>query len=200
MYAAHSLANVLGMSGDFKAALKIDEECIKITNEINSPRLKSPFFDNKAHCYMYTNSLDSAKYYFNECLKIDIASGNKKQIADSYSNLAYLSMFTKEYKTAEEQIFKSIDLLKQIKNRHNLAKSYDILADIYQSQGEFQKAFNAYRMFHDEWKLLIDEKKVASLAEYKIVYDTQKKKNNSQKIRCSCSRMKPIPSKKPQPS
>ncbi|MDI1257264.1 MAG: sensor histidine kinase [Flavobacterium sp.] len=175
LYAAHNLANVIGMSGDFKGALAIDEEGIRITDSLHSPRLKSTFLDNKAHCYMFTNRIDSAKYYFTECLKIDIASGNKKQIADSYSNLANLAMYQKDYPTAEDNIFKSINLLKQIKNRHNLAKSYDILADIYQSQGEFKKAFNAHKMFYDEWKLLIDEKKEAALAEYKIVYDTQKK-------------------------
>lgn len=175
LFAAHSLANVYGMKGEIDEALAIDEEGIRIGKKKKSDYILSTFYDNKANCMMFTNRLDSAQYYFNECLKLDIKTGNKKQIADSYSNLAQLAIFKRDFATAEKEVFKSIEILKDIKHKHNLAKSYSILADVYAQQKKYDKAFAAHKTFYDEYKSLIDDKKEASLAEFKIVYDTQKK-------------------------
>ncbi|HLA55721.1 MAG TPA: sensor histidine kinase [Flavobacterium sp.] len=181
--AAHLSANIYGMGGDFQKALEIDREGIRISDSINLPKLKSPFLDNKANCFFYTNQLDSAEYYFNECLKIDLSGGNKKQIADSYSNLAQVNAVKKNFAKAEQFAFQSIDLLKSIDGKPNLGKSYSILTDIYADQGEFQKALEAHNAQYLNYKAMIAEKEAASLAEFQIVYETQQKENKIQLLR-----------------
>jgi signal transduction histidine kinase len=173
--AAHTLANLYGMNGDYQSALKIDEEGLRIADSIKSRIEKVPFLDNKANCYMYSGQLDSAQYYFEECLKLDIASGNKKQIADTYSNLGNLASFQKDFKKAEALTLKSIAILKTVNNKFNLTKSYQILTDLYARKGEFKKALDAYITFHEEYRKMIDEKKEASLTEFKIIHETEKK-------------------------
>ena len=84
----HSLANIYGMSGNFANALKIDDACLKIAEKLNSNKIKVQFLDNKANCYMYSNKLDSAQFYFEKCLILDKLIGNPRQIADNYSNQA----------------------------------------------------------------------------------------------------------------
>lgn len=173
--AAHTLANVYGMNGDYESALKLDEEGLRIADSLHLSRVKVTFLDNKANCYMYSGKLDSAQYYFEECLKIDLASGIKKQIADTYSNLGNLASFQKNYPKAEAMTLKSIEILKTVNNKFNLGKSYEILSKIYAQQGNYKKALEAYTTFHNEYKKVIDEKKEASLAEFKILHDTEKK-------------------------
>ncbi len=173
--AAHSLANVYGMSDDFDRALQIDEEGIRISDSIHSDKIKATFLDNKANCFLYSGRLDSAEYYFNECLKIDIRSGNKKNIADTYSNLGNLASFQHDFKKAEALTLKSIDILDSVNNRFNLGKSYQILCEIYTREGDYKKALDANMKFYVEYKKAVNEKKEASLAEFKILHETDKK-------------------------
>ena len=178
--AAHILANVYGMSGDFDSALKIDEVGIKITDSINNPKIKSSFLDNKANCFLFSNRLDSAQYYFNECLKIDLAGGNKKQLADTYSNLGELFLMKNNFAKAEEYALKSVGVLKSIDGKPNLGKSYGILTEIYTKQRKFEKALEIQKLQFENKSQMINLKKEASEAEYKIVYETQKKENKIQ--------------------
>lgn len=173
--AAHTLANVYGMSGDYRSALKIDETGIRIADSIKSMSSKSSFMDNKANCYMFSGKLDSAEYYFRECLKIDLASGSKKQIADSYSNLGALASFQKDFDKAETLTLKSIGILESVNNKFNLSKSYQILSEIYERKGDYRKAHEADKKFFEEYKKMVNEKKEASLAEFRILHETDRK-------------------------
>ncbi len=173
--AAHSLANIYGASGDFERALKIDEMGIRISDSINAMKMKVSFLDNKANCFLFSNRMDSAYYYYKECLKLDLIIGNKKQIADTYSNLGQFFLMKGNYSEAENQVQESIILLKSIDAKPNLDKSYNILTEIYASQNQYEKAFAIQKQQMENNQLMIEEKEAASLSEYKIVYETQQK-------------------------
>lgn len=173
--AMHSLANLYGMKGNFAKALELDEIGIAICDSINAPKIKVSFLDNKANCFLYSNQMDSAYFYFNECLKLDLRIGNKKQIADTYSNLGQFFRMKKNYPEAERQIKKSIEILKSVDAKPNIGKAYTILAEIYTNQNQFQKAFETQRLQMLNTKAMIEEREANALAEYKIVYETQKK-------------------------
>ncbi len=175
LISAHTLANVYGMSGDFERALAIDKEGIAIADKIKTPRNKVMFLDNKANCFMYSNRLDSAAYYFQECLKIDRQVGERKQIADTYSNLGNLAIFQKDYAAAEKHLNSSITLLKEINQKPNLITAYEILVDLYQREGKLKEALAAEFEKEKTYQAVISEKKEAALAEFKILYETQKK-------------------------
>lgn len=172
---SHALANVYGMNGEYDKALKLDEEGIRMSDSIGSEKIKAMFLDNKANCFMYSNQLDSAQYYFDECLKLDLKIKNNKQIADSYSNLGYLSSLKKDYPKAEKLLFKSIDMLKTIKHKPNLSKAYSLLVGVYEQQKKFEKALKVQKEYQKDYKLIIDERKEASLAESRIIHETQQK-------------------------
>lgn len=171
----HSLANYYGMNGNFDKALSLDEMGLRICDSLSIDKMKVSFLDNKANCFLFSNRMDSAYYYFNECLKLDIKIGNKKQIADTYSNLSQFFLMKKDYKTAEKHAKTSIVLLKTIDGKPNLAKSYDILSEIYTSQNQYQKAFEVQKERMANYKLMLQDREASASAEYKIVYETQKK-------------------------
>lgn len=173
--AAHTLANIYGQIGDLESALKIDEMGIRVSDSIKAMKMKVSFLDNKANCFLFSNRLDSAYFYYNECLKLDLIIGNKRQIADSYSNLGQFFMMKGNYPEAEKQVEKSIEILKTLDTKPNLLKSFDILTEIYIRQNQFKNALEIRNEQLAIHKLMIEEKEAAALSEFKIVYETQKK-------------------------
>lgn len=175
LISSHTLANAYGMTGEYAKALAIDKECISISNKLKSPRNTVTFIDNKANCFMYSNQLDSADYYFKECLKIDLQIGEKKQIADTYSNLGNLAIFKKDYDEAEINLYKSIHIFKEINQKPNLVNTYEILVNLYRIQGKYEQAMSTQFEKEKAYRDLISLKKESALAEFKILYETQKK-------------------------
>jgi signal transduction histidine kinase len=175
LIASHTIANIYGMNGEFDKALKIDDNCILICDSIKSNHSKVTFLDNKANCFMYSNRLDSAKYYFQKSLELDIAMGIKKQIADSYNNLGQLALFTNDLKTAETNILKSLQILKNIDHKPNMVLTYPNLVELYEKQGNLKKALLTQKEFQTVYQQMIDQKKEASQIELNVVYETQKK-------------------------
>jgi len=173
--ALHSLANVYGMAEQYDKALSIDAEGLRISDSIHSPKSKVMFLDNKANCYLFSNQVDSAEFYFRKCLALDKANGNINQVADTYSNLGNLASFRGDWKTAEAMTRKSIAIFDSIGNKFNLSKSYQILTDIYARKGDYKKALEANRTFFEQYRKMVSEKKEASLAEFRILHETDRK-------------------------
>ena len=171
----HTLANLNGMNGNFAEALKLDEEGLKISNEIKSNDLKATFLDNKANCFMFSNQLDSAKYYFNECLKLDLIGKNEKQISDSYANLAQLAVFYKNDADVKSFTEKSIAIAQNVNYHPGIAKNYNLLIDFYKSKGDYKNAYEYSTKYQSVYKSLINDRKEIAAAEFKTIYETDKK-------------------------
>lgn len=133
------------MNGNYKEALKLDEEGLKISKKINSNDLKATFLDNKANCFMYSKQLDSARYYFNECLKLDLKTKNQKQISDSYSNFAQLAIFSNNPAEVHDYAEKSVNIAKSINYNSGIAKNYKLFIDFYSENRDYEKALSTLK-------------------------------------------------------
>ncbi len=175
LIAIHTMANLQGMSGNIQQALEIDEEGLRLCEQIKSDNLKATFLDNKANCFMFSNRLDSARYYFNECLKLDLISKNEKQISDSYANLAQLAAFSNQPVEVIANAQKSIAIAEKVNYNPGIIKNYLLLVDFYKGKGDYQNAFDYYSKYLKSYKNLINERKEIAAAEFKTIYETEKK-------------------------
>lgn len=171
----HTLANLNGMNGNYEEALKLDEEGLRICEKIKSNDLKATFLDNKANCFMFSNQLDSAKYYFNECLKLDLIGKNEKQISDSYANLAQLAVFYKNDAEVKSYTEKSIAIAQNVNYHPGIAKNYNLLIDFYKTKGDYKNAYEYSNKYQSVYKSLINDRKEIAAAEFKTIYETDKK-------------------------
>ena len=171
----HNFANFYGQSGDIKKAFELDKEGIAICNRLKSNKYLVTFLNNKANCFMYSNQLDSAQFYFDKCLDLDIKSGKKNHIADTYANLAQLNFFKNDLAKAEQFAQKSIALLQEIKEKSYLSSSIDLLAKIQEKKGDYKKALETQRLASKKINEIVNEKTEASAEEYKTIYETEKK-------------------------
>lgn len=175
LIAQHTLANMFGMAGDFDKALQIDAEGIMLSDAIKSNDLKVTFLDNKANCYMYSNRLDSANFYFNKCLELDLKNKNINQIADTYTNLAQLSLFKKDNQALLENVAKSLKISRENDYKYGELKNLQLLIDFYQSQNNYNKAFETSQEYQKVYKQYISDKRELAEASYKITFETEKK-------------------------
>lgn len=175
LIAQHTLANMFGMAGDFDKALQIDAEGIMLSDAIKSNDLKVTFLDNKANCYMYSNRLDSANFYFNKCLELDLKNKNINQIADTYTNLAQLSLFKKDNQALLENVAKSLKISRENDYKYGELKNLQLLIDFYQSQNNYNKAFETSQEYQKVYKQYISDKRELVEASYKITFETEKK-------------------------
>ncbi len=187
LLATHGLANIYGLGGNYKAALALDNEGIALSNALGSNSLKSTFYDNKANCFLFSQQLDSARYYFNECLKIDYLTKNEKQICDSYANLAYLGVYAGNKEEVAKYTDLSIKLANKIKYTLGLAKVYNMLVVFYKNNGDYKKALEYSELYQKVFQKLINEKKEVAVAEFRTAFETEKKENELLQTRATVS-------------
>ncbi|RYD97129.1 MAG: tetratricopeptide repeat protein [Sphingobacteriales bacterium] len=173
----HTLANVHGMNGFTDSALMLDEEGIAISKKIKDQACESTFLDNKANCFMYTNRPDSARYYFHKSLLIDSALGDKKQMSDTWLNLGELERRNGNSEKAEQYLKHSIQLANGIGYRNGEVSGYKSLSEVYATRKDFEQALTAESMHHSIKDSIINLKKETAIAEWKTVYETEKKED-----------------------
>ncbi|WP_460684566.1 tetratricopeptide repeat-containing sensor histidine kinase [Niabella aquatica] len=177
LLALHALANVQGMSGAIDSALILDEEGIAISKKIKNRATESTFLDNKANCFMYSNRPDSARYYFSKSLLIDSSLGNRKQMSDTWLNLGELERMYGNSKKAELFLKHAINLANSVGYRNGVLSSYQSLSQVYAKRGEFEKALNAESAYSRIKDSIINLKRETAVAEWKAVYETEKKED-----------------------
>ncbi|MDB5203343.1 MAG: hypothetical protein JWQ27_2752 [Ferruginibacter sp.] len=173
----HTLANIYGMQGNYKAALALDKEAIDLCQQEKIEFLKSQLYDNMANCYMYDNRYDSAHKYFYASLAIDSAFENEKQMADTYLNLGMLSMMEKNYPGAVAYLQYSISLSKRTGYRQGTYQAYLILSDALKKTGASDAAILALKTGYQVKDSIINESTENKLAELETIYQTEKKEH-----------------------
>jgi two-component system, NarL family, sensor kinase len=172
---AQTLANIYGMNNQFDSALAIDNMGIVAADSIRSNTMKSIFYNNKGNCYLFSNRLDSAAYYFNQCLVLDSAAGSMTYMTDNYLTLGTLSYMKKNYADAEKKFGYAIVLADSLKNNHMKQQAWKGLADVYKSTGNQEAVINAKDSAAAIKDRIINEKSEAKIAELKELYETDKK-------------------------
>ena len=175
LIASHIMANIYGEAGMFDSALAIDNEGIQLSDSIHSNSLKSPFYDNKANCFMYSNRFDSAYFYLLKCIAIDSSRNERKQMSDSYVNLGYLAFSQGNYTKAEERLFRALKLSNEVGYKGAKVGVWEILANIYKAQGNLSAALSAKDSLIAIKDTLVNIKTQSRLAELRTIYETEKK-------------------------
>lgn len=174
LIALHTLANIEGKNGNFKKAMELDEEGLKLTD--NNDESRTTFQDNLARCYLYfEKDYEKAKFLFYENLKIDKKLNKPNWIADSYINLSEVAIAEKKFIDAKLYVDSAISILEKRKNYINTIKAYTALTNIYITQKDFRNAYQTQLNFLSNYKKSINEKKEKAFVAYNVIYETEKK-------------------------
>jgi signal transduction histidine kinase len=173
--AAHTLANLYGMTGKTDSALAIDSAVLLQLNEERLQKFRSMFYDNQANCYTVTGRYDKAYEAFRRSIAQDSLTGDARQQADSYLGLSNLFLEQKKIREAEMYLNEFLRRARIINYKVGEKQAWQILADVYAGQGKYAEALAAKDSVRKVSERLLNEKTQTRIAELETIYETEKK-------------------------
>jgi two-component system NarL family sensor kinase len=173
--AAHTLANLYGMSGKIDSALAIDSTMLLKLRSEKVQKFRSMFYDNQANCYTETGQFDKAYAAFIRSIAQDSLTGDARQQADSYLGLSNLFLAQNNVAQAEVYLNEFLRRARSINYRQGEKQAWQILAGVYAGQGKYSEALAAKDSVRRIGERLLNEKTQTRIAELQTVYDTEKK-------------------------
>lgn len=184
----HNLANIYGMQGNYKEALKYDSIGLKYCEQLNVEFNKSMFYDNIANCLYFANDWPNAIGYHLKAITIDSSFGNNKQLGDTYSNLGAIYEEQQNYKAAIDCYKKSIELCRKSGYKNGLRNVLEQLSNLY---FKTNKTADAYQLLKESMAVkdsIINEASEQKIAELQTLFETEKKKQQIEQQELKISR------------
>ncbi|MEQ9468912.1 MAG: sensor histidine kinase [Ekhidna sp.] len=143
--------------------------------EVDNLKGISAGYNNLGALKYYKDNLDSSIFYFQKSLQIDKKLGDKQGIPAVMGNIAEVAVQNSNYALAEMYLDSSIQLSREIGSKRDLENAYLNKAGLYQSKGDFEKAFDHLVISKAYADSLISEEKNKAIAELETQYETEKK-------------------------
>ena len=171
----HSLANVYGELGQLDSALIIDNTMISNLSNNKYKLLLSPFYNNKALCFLSLNKIDSALVYFNKSYEIDSIKNDQKNMGVNLTSLAEIYLQSGNEELAIEKLKIAYSIFKKHDIKRELQNCYNQLSKLFKSKNDYKTAI----LYSDSANTIssqIDNLELNSKIELlQIEYETQKK-------------------------
>ncbi len=147
-------ARILDYLGDYREALQINFEALKISNK-NSFELESArSLRQIGGMYEAMGDYKKAITYLNASLNKAKKINYLKGIASSMSDLGIVYYLQSDFTQASELFNKSLQIKLKIGDLRNIAVSYNYLGDIYENMGYYNKSIDyAFRGFSINQKI-----------------------------------------------
>jgi signal transduction histidine kinase len=173
--AAHTLANLYGMTGKLDSALAIDSAMLIELRNGKLQKFRSMFYDNQAACYTELGLYDSSFACYKRSIAQDSLTGDARQQADSYLGLSNLFMVQHKIPEAEMYMNEFLRRAQKINYKQGEKQAWQILANIYADQKKYDLALAAKDSVRKTSERLLNEKTQTRIAELQTIYETEKK-------------------------
>lgn len=154
LFGYFGLSSVSLNKKDYAAAKKYCQEAIQLRKDYGVSTAFGFIYYILGEVAIEESKLDSALYYFQKGIDISLEQNEKKVAGDCYWGLGQVYYLNKDYTKAKKYITLYNNLIDFIDTRVNT-----ILADIYQSEGKLQKA---YQLLQQNNKLRIEQDSAGS--------------------------------------
>ena len=138
------LGRLYFLKSDFKNALKIIEEAIKISLKINNKKGLAACYNTKgAICYSICDFKGAVNNY-SLALNIRAEMKDFKNIATIYSNIAMIYIDQGNYAEALKVDSDALKLSLNAKDQYGMCKAFTGIGEIYRCTGKFPMALNNF--------------------------------------------------------
>jgi len=172
----HNLANIYGMQGKYKEALKLDSIGLSWCEQLNVEFNKSMFYDNMANCLYFSDSVAQSIQYHLKAISIDSFFKNNKQLGDTYCNLGYIYEEEGDYNQAIAYYEKSKELSKNTGYKIGVKNALEQLSSVYFKLNKTSEAYLFLKESTTVKDSIINTASEQKIAELQTLFDTEKKK------------------------
>jgi serine phosphatase RsbU (regulator of sigma subunit) len=171
----NNIGNIYSNQGNYSEALKNHLATLKIFEELGSKNGIATSLNNIGNVNLYQSNYSEALKYFLASLKISEEIGDKKGTAMSLGNLG--DAYTKIGKAAEGKnyILQSLVLSKETGAMNLIKDSYISLAKADSALGNYQSAFESYKLYIIYRDSLLNEENTKKTIQQQMQYEFDKK-------------------------
>ena len=118
-------------------------EALKFCYEIDFPEGIANMHHHIGTANMYLSQFDTALYYFQESVDHKLALG-LNTASKTYHNMGITASMAGDYEAAEAYLKSSIAEKEELDDARGLSLSYNMLGTVYDNQGRYENAIDAY--------------------------------------------------------
>jgi tetratricopeptide (TPR) repeat protein len=131
----------------FDKALEFYKSALETNTSERNDVIEASLSNNIGICYMELNEFDLANYYFQRALTIREKLGDKRGEAQCYNNIGKNYVYLGNFMEAKKYFLKALDLGRAIGSKESMLISLESLSSIYDTMGEYRKAFESHKEF-----------------------------------------------------
>jgi len=180
--ALNGIGNNYGMLGDDQKAWTYQNKSLKVLQSTENYLARSKTLNDLGLILQRLGRYDEALEHFNKSLTIRQGLGFSTGETTTLLDLGNLFVKQKKIDKASEVINTALELAIQIKAKPKISRAYKSLFEIYQDLGQFEKALEFHKKFHNVEKEISHDDIDKKLKHMKVVYELEKSKKESEML------------------
>lgn len=148
---------------------------VEIDKELGDEFGLSDSYSNIGVIYMEMDSLDKAERFLKLAVPYREKQGNLLGLATSYSNIGTLYYKRHNIPEALKWLEKSLEIGLSIGSKDNIKYCYEMLSKIEEEQGNFDQAFDFYKLYIAYGDSITNEKNTREQTQAEMQYDFDRK-------------------------
>jgi tetratricopeptide (TPR) repeat protein len=177
-----AIANTISNMGEiyrtlskFDKALEYQQKALKIREENGEKTGIANSINNIGEIYRTINKYDQALKYYQKSLQIKEEIGDKSGISSSLSNIGLIYLKLQKFAEGEKYLKQSLNIAKEIKDLTQIMDIYNNFSELFETQGDFKKAFEYYKLYFEVYKNVFNEKSDKQINELQAKYEAEKR-------------------------
>jgi serine phosphatase RsbU (regulator of sigma subunit)/Tfp pilus assembly protein PilF len=171
----HNLGSLYIKFKNYNEAKICFEKSYKLAKEMNDIYTMNIHPSDMAEVYALLKEYDKAYFYAQENLKLAKNNGFKDQISVTLMTLSNIQAHLGKYKEAEKTIQEALVASEEIKTEQVTKDVYLQMADLYDKLGDYQKAYDYYKLFSTIKDTILNQQNSKLITEMNTKYTTEKK-------------------------
>ncbi|MCK4807263.1 MAG: PAS domain S-box protein, partial [Candidatus Aegiribacteria sp.] len=157
-----------------KKALKYLKKSLAIAIEEDDTRTIRSATNNIGILHFKNDNPDKAIVFFKKAAKLSEQQGELRSLAGNYINIGTSNIQLGNYDDAREYLNKGFEIAEQSEARDFMLQGYHSLCELYEKEGDFEKALEYHRRMNELENKLFTLEKSKAIARIDARYQTEK--------------------------
>lgn len=176
-YSLNNIGIIYEELGDYSRALENYEKSLKLKEELGDQKGIASSLNNIGHLSFLSGDYNKALLEYEQALEIDLKLDNKPDLVTRYMNIGDVYWKLKNTEKAIYYLNKSVKLARKIGCLIGEKYDYERLFRIYESTGNYKKAFESHVILKALNDSIFSEKNIKEVAALTYKYKHQKEKH-----------------------